>query len=313
MEKVILEIHLPYSTVSQRVIVSSSRVLVGRGYHCDVILDDPYVSEEHIEITLTDDGRFLVADKGSVNGVFTGAQRIGGDTPVMIDSGQEVKIGRTRIGLFAPRHAIQPTRSHDGFSSFIRLIDKRSVGMALSLLSAAGGACLFSLVHTNEPDYWKTDAYGIGSGFFLLIWIVWSAIHLSLVVTSKKAMPWPRIISHVSVVMLGFSAFWILVMPYINFYLFSDAQVMAAAAFLLFIFFMISDYALRVVCELPVKLPKLILYSASAALLLSTASIDLEYYGNPVFLKTVITADLPLAGVQPLHVFIEESLAKTVK
>ena len=312
MEKVILEIHLPYSVVSQRVIVSSPRVLVGRGYHCDVILDDPYVSEEHIEITLTADGRFLVADKGSVNGVFAGVQRIG-DTPVMIDSGREIKIGRTRIGLFAPRHAIQPTRSHDGFSSFLRLIDQRLVGMALSLVAAVAVACLFSLVHTNDPDYWKTDAYGIGAGFFLLIWVVWSAIHLSLVVASKKALPWPRVISYVSVVMLGLAAFWILVMPYINFYLLSDAQIMLATGFLLFVFLMISDYGLRVVCELPVKLPRLVLYSALAALLLSAASIDLEYYGNPMFPKMVITADLPLADVQPLHAFIEESLVLTVK
>lgn len=312
MEKVILEIHLPYSVASQRVIVSSPRVLVGRGYHCDVILDDPYVSEEHIEITLTDDGRFLVADRGSVNGVFAGVHRIG-DTPVMIDSGREIKIGRTRIGLFAPRHAIQPTRLHDGVSSFLRLIDRRSVGMALSLASAVAGACLFSLVHTNDPDYWKTDAYGIGAGFFAFIWVVWSAIHLSLVVVSKKAMPWPRIVSLVSVVMLGLAAFWILVMPYINFYLLSDAHIMLVTAFLLFVFFMASDYALRVICELPVKLPRLVLYSALAAFLLSASSIDLEYYGNPIFPKTVITADIPLAGVRPLHTFIEESLARTMK
>jgi len=58
MERVILEIFHPYSSVTERIVVSSGRAVIGRGYHCDVILDDPYVSEEHIEVTLSEDGHF---------------------------------------------------------------------------------------------------------------------------------------------------------------------------------------------------------------------------------------------------------------
>lgn len=312
MEKVILEIHQPYSTITQRVVVAAARVIVGRGYHCDVILDDPYVSEEHLEITLLKDGRFLVTDKCSVNGVFVGPKKIS-DEPVALESGREIKVGRTHIKLLAPRHAVHPTRLHDRLSSLQRFMDRRLVGGILSFLCVLAGVCLYRLTEADSPDYWREDAYGMGAMILFFIGIIWSAAHISLVVFSKKYMPWPRIVSYISVVLLIFIAFTVLAAPYIDFYLLTNGQVTLVAVCLFFVFFAIFEYGFRVICEVPINFAKLALFSALAALLLSDPFSDFGYSPTPIFPETILTADMPLFDVRPLDDFIEQALARNIK
>lgn len=314
MERVILEIAHPYGTATQRMVISSGRILIGRGYHCEVILDDPYVSEEHVEVILSEDGHFLIADKGSVNGVFIGAKKALLDTPVRLESGQEIKIGKTRIRAFAPRHAVQPAQPHNLLSSIFQFCDRPLTGILVSVVAALLVVYQSALVESADVDFWKETAPGIGMGFFLFIWIVWSVIHLSLVIKHKKIMPWPRIISYLSVVTLIAFSFCTLVMPYVDFYLLSSAPTMIFAAAVLFIFFSSYEYFSLIVCELPVKPKLLILGSAVlAASLVAIVNIDMDYDSDPVFPATIITADLPLPPVQPLDSFIEQAFAVRLK
>ncbi len=312
MDKIILEICQPYSTTAQRVVVAASRAVIGRGYHCDVILDDPYVSEAHFEVSLCEDGRLLVADKGSVNGIFTGLRKMPGE-PFTIESGQEIKVGRTHIKLFAPQHAVAPTRLHDRLSALQRFMDRRWAGMFLSFLCVAAGIVLHRLTDADNPEYWRVDLYSTGAMILFLIAIMWSAVNISLVVFSKKHMPWPRIVSYASVVILMFMALSVLLMPYIDFYLLADWPAFVTGAGLLFIFLMTTEYAYRIIFEIPLNVPKLLFFSVVAALLLSMPFDEFGYNDKPVFSETVITADVPLWGVQPLDGFIEQALSREIK
>lgn len=122
-------------------------------------------------------------------------------------------------------------------------------------------------------------------------------------------MPWPRIVSYVSVALLAFMVFFTLVLPYIDFYLLSGWQVLAASAGLLFVFFVISEYGFRAVCEMPFNFFRISLYAALAAILFTLP--DFGYSPMPVFPETIITADMPLFRTQPLDGFIEQALATT--
>lgn len=44
---------------------------IGRGYDCELILDDPHVAARHAQLTLQDDGVLLIEDLGSLNGLHT--------------------------------------------------------------------------------------------------------------------------------------------------------------------------------------------------------------------------------------------------
>lgn len=73
---------------------------IGRGVLADVYLDDPFAAALHASIELTSDGRLLVSDLGSVNGIILGSNRQHKleSEPV---ANQVLQIGRTRLKLRA--------------------------------------------------------------------------------------------------------------------------------------------------------------------------------------------------------------------
>jgi hypothetical protein len=81
-------------------------VSIGRAPDNDIIIGDPYVSPHHLMIDESDSG-WIVADRDSANGVFTGkGVRI--TAPVELQSGDFVQIGRTVLRLLSPAHEVPP-------------------------------------------------------------------------------------------------------------------------------------------------------------------------------------------------------------
>jgi two-component system, NtrC family, response regulator HydG len=71
----------------------ASRVLVGTGSTCHVVLTDRSVSRRHLALSLRD-GLLFVEDLGSTNGTFIGSLRI---ESVAVAGGEEIVLGGTRI------------------------------------------------------------------------------------------------------------------------------------------------------------------------------------------------------------------------
>jgi serine/threonine protein kinase len=93
-------------------------LIVGRDPHCDLRLDDPRVSRQHLRIDRLPDGQIAVADLGSLNGVFMDDDKLDRHLMKAWPATQSVKVGpfwltlrlaRTPIGqgrrrvLTAPR------------------------------------------------------------------------------------------------------------------------------------------------------------------------------------------------------------------
>lgn len=76
-------------------------VLIGRSYHNDVILDDPYVSPEHAVLVLGKHGELQVVDHQSENGVFhlPGTQKV---AHLTLGAETIVRMGKTTIRLRTP-------------------------------------------------------------------------------------------------------------------------------------------------------------------------------------------------------------------
>ncbi len=70
--------------------VGHRRVVVGRDLDCDVLLDDPEVSGEHVSLKMIDH-HLEVHDLGSRTGTFVNGARIA--APTLVRSGDEVQIG----------------------------------------------------------------------------------------------------------------------------------------------------------------------------------------------------------------------------
>ena len=84
---------------SRRVPVGPGGLLVGRGSHCDLVLDVDGISREHARIELNAAG-FVLTDLGSTNGTWLDGERVGSE-PVALRAGGEVVIGDERL-LWVP-------------------------------------------------------------------------------------------------------------------------------------------------------------------------------------------------------------------
>ena len=94
--------------VVERFPIESFPIKIGRAYGNDVILDDPYVCPAHVAIAPDEQGRLMVTDLESVNGLRESAW----EKPVAsleIRSGSQFRIGHTQLRYCGVDHALVPT------------------------------------------------------------------------------------------------------------------------------------------------------------------------------------------------------------
>ena len=77
----------------KRTVLSGSRLLIGRSRDCDITIDDPNVSRRHAELR-NEDGRWVVADLGSTNGVKVNGRRV---ERAALEPGDELVFGLARL------------------------------------------------------------------------------------------------------------------------------------------------------------------------------------------------------------------------
>lgn len=68
-------------------------ITVGRDPENDVMIDDPHVSRQHLQIIIKDKYSIILVDSGSTNGTYVNGQKI--DGRVKLFPGDVVKIGNT--------------------------------------------------------------------------------------------------------------------------------------------------------------------------------------------------------------------------
>ncbi|MER5311213.1 FHA domain-containing protein [Streptomyces sp. NPDC002773] len=73
-------------------------IRIGRSADADVPLDDPDVSRAHCVVTVGDDGRVTVADRGSTNGTTLDGVPVG-DRPVRFPAGALLRLGESALRL----------------------------------------------------------------------------------------------------------------------------------------------------------------------------------------------------------------------
>ncbi len=93
----ILEI-LKNSEVIRRVEIDQPRFVVGRQDHCDLVLDDEWISREHLAISKTTDGVWEAIDLQSGNGSFLGDERI---EAVPLKDGDVIRLGSSLLRFLA--------------------------------------------------------------------------------------------------------------------------------------------------------------------------------------------------------------------
>jgi hypothetical protein len=77
----------------RRNVLSGSRVVLGRSREADIVLQDPNVSRRHAELR-NEDGRWIITDLGSTNGVKVNGRRV---EQAALEPGDELVFGLVRL------------------------------------------------------------------------------------------------------------------------------------------------------------------------------------------------------------------------
>ncbi|MBF0478987.1 MAG: FHA domain-containing protein [Candidatus Omnitrophica bacterium] len=110
MAKIVFEIQ--YSTKSKPFYchLEQEEIRIGRGFDCDLLINDPWVSAHHLVMRQEMEGGWSITDTDSKNGtLLNGKIKVG--TGQILNSGDYLMIGRTKIRVFAPEHPVVPPLS----------------------------------------------------------------------------------------------------------------------------------------------------------------------------------------------------------
>jgi hypothetical protein len=97
--------------VVSHVRLAGPTAVIGRGYDCDVVIDDPHVAARHAMLGVNEQGQLVVSDMGSINGTWVvPAEQAAHPTKDKLTSGQSaslapghvLKLGLSRLRMVSP-------------------------------------------------------------------------------------------------------------------------------------------------------------------------------------------------------------------
>ncbi|MGH7644337.1 MAG: FHA domain-containing protein, partial [Gemmatimonadales bacterium] len=116
--------------VAARARLEALPAIVGRGYDCAVILDDRYISPEHVRIARDDTGALWAEDLGSTNGVYdaVSGERL---SRVALRPGLELRIGRTVVRFGFADQAVPPALPDPATAGLARALASRRTALGV--------------------------------------------------------------------------------------------------------------------------------------------------------------------------------------
>lgn len=145
--------------------VGALPIRLGRGYDNDYIVDDPYAAPRHA-VVLEEDGKLVLRDLGSRNGVVHRGKRV---QQIALDGDTVVRLGHTSLRVRAAGFAVAPElldRTRHGWEGIL----PGTLGM---LLVGVVSVFLMWLVDTQEFELIRyVQAFAVGATAALL----WSGI-----------------------------------------------------------------------------------------------------------------------------------------
>ena len=176
MAELIVEIHDAHRRLPAYRHVARFPLSIGRGYNNDIILNDPHVAAEHIVLEQAEDG-WVLRQVDTTNPPHIAGKLLRQDTHI-IQSGDELILGKTLIRFYKPSHAVAPIKKmHDSLAGFLETT--REVLTVSVLLMVLWLAQMFSeFMQTSEKTtLLKIAANALPVVGAALVWaMLWSLI-----------------------------------------------------------------------------------------------------------------------------------------
>ncbi len=134
MEEVIwIEVLSRHRDVAARWRCTGRVVRIGRAYTNDVVLDDPHVAPEHLQVLRDADGALIAEDLDTANGLLVdGRVRV---KRAVLHGDQPIRIGDTYLRFRDPAHPVSPERVVVRQSRWPAVVALSVAALGLKLLS----------------------------------------------------------------------------------------------------------------------------------------------------------------------------------
>jgi pSer/pThr/pTyr-binding forkhead associated (FHA) protein len=173
MGKIILEILDHFGRVRERHRVEHFPFSIGRGYDSDIILDDPYISPQHLVLEMGE-GNLTLKDLNSTNGSYLPHSKQGFDEVELVYD-QKIRLGHTFIRFRDSRHSVKLTQ-----------VDRLRTNIVNDLLSSKLFFVFFQLLFIGflalQEYQSSTGEYRFGHVIYseaipmLIVLAIWSGI-----------------------------------------------------------------------------------------------------------------------------------------
>ncbi len=217
MNQIIVEVHSSHGDRRPRYqSFEKKSIKIGRSFDCDIILQDQFVSKEHLTIEATENGQFKITDRSSKNGTLINKQYLKDDSQTIV-SGQICQIGKTRLRIYSSAHPIEPARPFNTGTKIQTYFDKPVIALLMFIISLSSGL-FYSWIANDTKTYMDARIYE--DAFSLTAIIAGLAVLcavLNIIIQRKSALA--RQLCVVSMIMFV-SGFWItFINPYIYFHI----------------------------------------------------------------------------------------------
>lgn len=165
--------------VTERLRIEQLPMCVGRAYDNDLILDDPYVSPQHVRIRMGENHRLIFEDLDSLNGIVVHGNRT---SATELAPGGTVRLGQTRLRYRDAQFEVAETLVDRSVVGTLKLLKARTV-FVLAILLAAVLAGLESFFGSVEPIDAGRIVYNVMLPFgTLIVWAGFWALASKLIV-----------------------------------------------------------------------------------------------------------------------------------
>lgn len=146
--------------------------VIGRRLDCAVIVADPYVGAQQLEIRKTETG-YELCELGAVNATTLAGRKLSGGDVAVLKSGDVIELGQTRIEVYNPAHAVPaalPLPDSGAVGGWLA----RSFAGPLLLVLALALSALWSYVEVWSDEPAMTTAVAVTASFVIIV--IWSAL-----------------------------------------------------------------------------------------------------------------------------------------
>jgi hypothetical protein len=151
--------------------LNQGKIRVGRDYSNDIILADPHICPQHIDISF-DDGNWKVTDNNTINGTFLenhNSKKQSANEHIVQD-GDIICIGKSLLRFVFRDHEVAPTVPFSAFESLINIL-RNPLALTLSIgvfIAIAGG--VFYLNKPIESNFSQLLVSAIGMCLMFGLW-----------------------------------------------------------------------------------------------------------------------------------------------